>query len=104
MRPPSWVGSRGRGILHKVDQLAQQSDRCTSGGAATLVPMWQVMVACSGCNEDSEVVVENLDDVDREACPCGYSYVVLSVGEFEPVYAQQGKLIELPRRRKLTRA
>jgi hypothetical protein len=66
--------------------------------------MWQVMVACSGCKEDSEVVVEDLDDVDREACPCGYSYVVLSVSAFVPVYAEPGKLIELPRRRKLTRA
>ncbi|MDX6635492.1 MAG: hypothetical protein QOF06_1695 [Solirubrobacterales bacterium] len=49
-------------------------------------------------------MVEALDDVDREVCPCGYSYVVLSVSAFEPVYAEPGKLIELPRRRKLTRA
>ncbi|HET8956420.1 MAG TPA: hypothetical protein VFN18_12250 [Solirubrobacterales bacterium] len=61
-------------------------------------------VVCSGCNEDSEVVVEELDDVDREVCPCGYSYVVLSVSAFEPVYAESGKLIQLPRRRKLHRA
>lgn len=66
--------------------------------------MWQVMVACSGCKEDSEVVVEELDDVEREVCPCGYSYVILSVSDYEPVFAEQGKLIELPRRRKLTRA
>lgn len=49
-------------------------------------------------------MVENLDDVDREACPCGYSYLVLSVSTFEPVHAETGKLIELPRRRRLTRA
>lgn len=66
--------------------------------------MWQIMVACSGCEEESEVLVEELDDVDREVCPCGYSYVVLSVGAFEPMHAQRGELIELPRRRKLTRA
>ena len=66
--------------------------------------MWQIRVACSGCNEESEVLVEELDDVDREVCPCGYSYVVLSVGTFEPVHAAAGKLIELPRRRKLDRA
>jgi hypothetical protein len=66
--------------------------------------MWQVKVVCSSCEEDSEVVVEKLDDVDREVCPCGYSYVVLSVGDFEPMHAQRGELIELPRRRKLTRA
>jgi hypothetical protein len=62
--------------------------------------MWQVKVACSGCNEESEVLVEELDDVDREACPCGYSYVVLSVSGFEPVYAEQAQVIELPRRRR----
>ncbi len=50
------------------------------------------------------MVVEELDDVDREVCPCGYSYVVLAVSEFEPVYAERGQVIELPRRRKLSRA
>jgi hypothetical protein len=62
--------------------------------------MWQVLVACSSCAEEAEVLVEDLDDVEREACPCGYSYVVLSVGSFEPLHAERGKLIELPRRRK----
>ena len=50
------------------------------------------------------MVVEALDDVDREVCPCGYSYVVLSVSAFEPAHLRGGELIELPRRRKLTRA
>lgn len=44
------------------------------------------------------MVVAELDDVDREACPCGYSYVVLTVSEFEPVYAEQAEVIELRRR------
>jgi hypothetical protein len=67
--------------------------------------MWQVSVACSGCEEETEVFVEELDDVDREVCPCGYSYVVLTVAGFEPVYAQQAEVIELaPRRRKLSQA
>jgi len=66
--------------------------------------MWQVLVACSGCEEETEVVVEELDDVDREVCPCGYSYVVLTVSGFEPVYAEQAQVIELPRRRKLSAA
>lgn len=57
--------------------------------------MWQVAVHCSGCPEEAEVVVDDLDDVEREACPCGYSYVVLSVASFEPVYAEEGELIEL---------
>ena len=66
--------------------------------------MFQVLVACSSCPEETEVVVEELDDVDREVCPCGYNYVVLAVSEFEPVYAKQAQVIELPRRRKLSRA
>jgi len=50
-------------------------------------------------------VVEDLDAVEREVCECGYSYVVLSVAEFEPVYAEGGQLIELrPRPDDLKRA
>ena len=66
--------------------------------------MFQVLVACSGCEEETDVVVAELDDVDREACPCGYSYVVLTVSDFEPVYAERGQVIELPRPRKLSTA
>ncbi|HET7455811.1 MAG TPA: hypothetical protein VFJ76_09835 [Solirubrobacterales bacterium] len=66
--------------------------------------MFQILVACSSCEEETEVLVEDLEDVDREACPCGYSYVVLTVSEFEPVYAEQAQVIELPRRRKLSNA
>jgi hypothetical protein len=67
--------------------------------------MFQVLVACSGCEEEAEVVVAELDDVDREACPCGYSYVALTVSEFEPVFAQRAEVIELaPRRRRLSSA
>jgi hypothetical protein len=61
--------------------------------------MWQVTVVCSSCAEESEVVVENLDDVEREVCACGYSFVVLSVAAFEPLKAAEGgELIELRRR------
>jgi hypothetical protein len=66
--------------------------------------MWQVTVFCSGCAEESELVVENLDHVEREACECGYSFVVLSVASFEPVYAEDGELIELSPRRDLSLA
>jgi hypothetical protein len=66
--------------------------------------MWQVLVACSSCEEEAEVLVEELGDVDREACPCGYSYVVLSVAGFEPVYAERAQVVELPQRRKLRTA
>lgn len=66
--------------------------------------MWQVTVVCSSCAEEVDVEVEELDEVDREVCECGYSFVVLSVAEFEPVYAARGELIELPRRREIRRA
>ena len=66
--------------------------------------MFQALVACSSCPEETEVLVEDLDDLDREVCPCGYSYVVLAVTEFEPVYAERAQVIELPRRRKLSNA
>lgn len=61
--------------------------------------MWQVKVFCSDCAEESEFVVEDLDHVEREACECGYSFVVISVASFEPVYAEGGELIELSSRR-----
>ncbi len=63
--------------------------------------MWQALLVCSNCAEETEVVVENLDDVEQEACSCGYSYVVLSVATFEPVYSERAKLIELAPRRPL---
>ena len=67
--------------------------------------MLQIAIVCSSCAEETEVVVENLDDVAREVCGCGYSYVVLSVAEFEPVHGKGGQLIELrPRRDDLKRA
>jgi hypothetical protein len=75
-----------------------------SGAPGTIDDMWQVTVVCSDCDGETEVVVENLDDVDREACPCGYSYVVLSVAEFEAVHAEQGEVVQFPRRRKLPKA
>lgn len=66
--------------------------------------MWQVAVLCSGCAEESEIVVEDLEDIEREVCPCGYSFVVLSVASFEPVYAEDGELVELSPRSDLSLA
>jgi hypothetical protein len=66
--------------------------------------MWQVAVFCSGCAEESEVVVADLDDVERAACPCGYSFVILSVASFEPVYAKEGELVQLSPRSDLSLA
>jgi len=60
--------------------------------------MLQVTVVCSSCAEESDVLVEDLDDVGREVCDCGYSYVILSVAEFEPVEIEGGEVIQLRRR------
>jgi hypothetical protein len=47
--------------------------------------MLLVRVACSGCPEDTEVVVESLDEIDLLFCECDHGYVLLSVSEVEPV-------------------
>jgi hypothetical protein len=60
--------------------------------------MLQVTVVCSSCAEETEVVVDDLDGVGREVCACGYSYVILSVAEFEPVEVKGGQVIQLRRR------
>ena len=67
----------------------------TSDGGATIEPCGKWQFWSSGCAEGTEVVVGDLDDVEREACPCGYSFVVPSVAGFEPVYAEGGELIVL---------
>ena len=51
--------------------------------------MFQVTVVCSSCTEETEIEVEGLDDVGREVCECGYSYVVIAVAEFEPVASRE---------------
>lgn len=61
-------------------------------------------VFCSDCAEESELVVEDLDHVERGACQCGYSFVVLCVANFEPVYAEGGELVEFSPRRDLALA
>lgn len=61
-------------------------------------------VLCSDCAEESEVVVADLDDVEREVCACGYSCVVVSVASFEPVYAKGGELVVLAPRSDLSLA
>jgi hypothetical protein len=60
--------------------------------------MWQVTIVCSSCAEESDVVVENLDDVEREVCECGYSYVVVSVADFGAAEVEGGELVQLRRR------
>jgi hypothetical protein len=66
--------------------------------------MWQVTVLCTDCAEEVEIVVADLDEVEREACLCGYSFVVLSVASFEAVHAEGGELIEISPRSDLSLA
>lgn len=49
-------------------------------------------------------MIEDLDDLEREVCQCGYSVVVLSVASFEPVFAETGELVELSPRSDLSLA
>lgn len=51
--------------------------------------MWQAIVVCSDCAEEAEVLVEDLDDLEREVCGCGCGVVILSVAGFEPVVLPQ---------------
>ena len=52
--------------------------------------MWAVSVVCSDCEEELELMVDELDDVERAACPCGYAYVVLAIAGCEQVAAPAG--------------
>jgi hypothetical protein len=52
--------------------------------------MWMVKVFCSDCAGEADVVVEDLEDVDREACPCGYGFVVLSIASLDPCVRDGG--------------
>jgi hypothetical protein len=60
--------------------------------------MLSIKVHCSACPEETEVVVDDLDAVEREVCDCGYNFVVVSVAEFSPVHGGSGKLLALPER------
>jgi hypothetical protein len=60
--------------------------------------MLQVTVVCSSCTAESDLVVESLEDAEREVCECEYSFVVVSVAEFEPVEIAGAEVIELRRR------
>lgn len=43
--------------------------------------MLLVKIGCSGCPEEIEVMVDEIEDVERIACLCSYGYVVLAVSE-----------------------
>lgn len=49
--------------------------------------MWLAHVICSGreCTEELELMVEELDALDRLGCECGYGFAVLSLSTVELV-------------------
>jgi len=49
--------------------------------------MWQLTVVCSDerCGELLEVVVEDLDEVERVVCACGHNVVLIGVAAFKPL-------------------
>jgi hypothetical protein len=49
--------------------------------------MWQVDVVCSDadCGEELELLVEDLDEVDRAVCLCECAVVTLGIAAFEPI-------------------
>jgi hypothetical protein len=51
--------------------------------------MWIVEVVCSDpdCAETRELLVADLDELERAVCDCECSVVTLTVAGFEPVYA-----------------
>ncbi|HEY0391513.1 MAG TPA: hypothetical protein VGC63_07385 [Solirubrobacterales bacterium] len=51
--------------------------------------MFAIDVACSDpfCGEEQEVFVADIEQAELVACECDHCVVVLSVAEFEPIYA-----------------
>jgi hypothetical protein len=86
--------------LRKGKRSAQESlqNRDDVRASRNHQAMLQLTVVCSSCAEETEAVVESLEDIERDVCPCGYSYVVLSIAEFEAVEIAGGEVIELRRR------
>ena len=45
-------------------------------------------IVCSSCEEEREVLIEDLSKLDAEACDCGYEFVLVWVEEAETIYAR----------------
>lgn len=58
-----------------------------SAGGPNLRAMWLAHVICSGaeCPEELEVVIDDLSELDRLNCDCGYGFALLSLSEVELV-------------------
>jgi hypothetical protein len=50
-------------------------------------PMWMAHIICSGrgCTEEREVVIDELEELDRIGCTCGHGFVLLSISAVELV-------------------
>jgi hypothetical protein len=51
--------------------------------------VWELGVVCSGCADEYEITVDDLEEVEREVCPCGYCVVLVWVASLEPVWESQ---------------
>jgi hypothetical protein len=49
--------------------------------------MWVAHLICSDgqCTDELELVVADLDEIERVGCVCGHSYVLVSVSDVELV-------------------
>jgi hypothetical protein len=47
--------------------------------------MWIAHLLCSGpdCTEEVEVVIDDLDELDRVGCSCGHTFLLLTVSDVE---------------------
>ena len=47
--------------------------------------MFEAHIACSGCPEEIELLIDELGELDGLTCECGYGFVLLALGEVELV-------------------
>ena len=59
--------------------------RFPSAAGANLLCMWMAHVICSGqeCTEELEILIDDLSELDRINCGCGYGTMLLTLSEVE---------------------
>lgn len=83
---PGHPGGESRAERHSTDVWVG-SVTLPSAGGPNLRAMWLAHVICSGaeCPEELEVVIDDLSELDRLNCDCGYGFALLSLSEVELV-------------------
>ncbi|MBA2240697.1 MAG: hypothetical protein H0W09_05570 [Solirubrobacterales bacterium] len=54
--------------------------------------MFEVLIGCSSCEDELEVVVVSLEEAEQLGCECGAGYVVMAVAELEFVPGSRTRL------------